>query len=106
MMTPHVWINNFSIEMEGKMPNPFIFAVMLSNNFNGKVFVCEDDFIVRINGEFYDFNGFIDSDDLNMDDYIPLDKLSLLENVKLYHYVKWWFVAPFVEDELYHINVN
>jgi hypothetical protein len=105
-MTPHTWINNFSAEMEGKMPNPFVFSVMLANNFNGKVFVCEDDFIVRINGEFYDFNGCIDSEDLDLDEYVILDKLSLLDNVKMYHYIKWWFINPFVEDELYHINMN
>lgn len=106
MMTPHIWINNFSIEMEGRMPNPFIFSVMLANKFNGKVFSCEDDFIVRINGEFYDFNGIIDTEDLDLDEYVIIDKLSILDDVKMYNYIKWWFIHPFIQDELYYINMN
>lgn len=105
-MTPHIWINNFLIEMNGATPNPFIFSMMLANEFNGKVLVFDDDYIVRIEGDYYDFNGLINKEDLDLDDYVVVNKLSLLDNIKMYNYIKWWFITPYIQDEIYHVNMN
>lgn len=92
--------------------SPFVFSLMLSNKFKGKVLIKESeddelpDVVVLIDNEYYDVFGVIDKHLITKDDYKTLDTLSLLSNVRFYHYIKWSFINEECEDQLYHNDIN
>lgn len=92
--------------------SPFVFSLMLANKFKGKVLVRESeddelpDIVVLIDNEYYDIFGVIDKYLITKEDYKALDTLSLLSNVRFYHYIKWSFVNEECEDQLYHNDIN
>jgi len=98
-MTPYIYIQNFRNELGGfNTPvNHIIFCTMLANKFNGEMFVMlEDemlvDIIVKIKGRYYDANGEIKEEDLDLGDFIRYDKLSVLYDTAAYNQIKWWFL--------------
>jgi len=92
--------------------SPFVFSLMLSNKFKGKVLIKESeddelpDVVVLIENNYYDIFGVIDSHLITKEDYKALDTLSLLSNVRFYHYIKWSFINEECEDQLYHNDIN
>ena len=92
--------------------SPFVFSLMLSNKFKGKVLIKESeddelpDIVVLIENNYYDMFGVIDKYLITKDDYKALDTLSLLGNIKFYHYIKWSFINEECEDQLYHNDIN
>lgn len=92
--------------------SPFVFSLMLSNKFKGKVLIKESeddelpDIVVLIDNEYYDVFGVIDKHLITKEDYKALDTLSLLSNIRFYHYIKWSFINEECEDQLYHNDIN
>lgn len=92
--------------------SPFVFSLMLANKFKGKVLIKESeddelpDVVVLIDDNYYDVFGVIDRYLITEDDYKALDTLSLLANIKFYHYIKWSFINEECEDQLYHNDIN
>ena len=92
--------------------SPFVFSLMLANKFKGKVLIkdSEDDelpdVVVLIDDNYYDVFGVIDRYIITKDDYKALDTLSLLANIKFYHYIKWSFINEECEDQLYYNDIN
>ena len=92
--------------------SPFVFSLMLSNKFKGKVLIKESeddelpDVVVLIEDNYYDIFGVIDRHLITKEDYKALDTLSLLSNVRFYHYIKWSFINEECEDQLYHNDIN
>ena len=92
--------------------SPFVFSLMLANKFKGKVLIRESedeelpDVVVLIEDNYYDIFGVIDRYLITKDDYKALDTLSLLSNVRFYHYIKWSFVNEVSDDELYYNDIN
>ena len=64
------------------------------------------DVVVLIDNEYYDVFGVIDKHLITKEDYKALDTLSLLSNVRFYHYIKWSFINEECEDQLYHNDIN
>ena len=92
--------------------SPFVFSLMLSNKFKGKVLIKESeddelpDVVVLIEDNYYDIFGVIDRHLITKEDYKALDTLSLLSNVRFYHYIKWSFINEECEDQLYYNDIN
>ena len=92
--------------------SPFVFSLMLSNKFKGKVLIKESeddelpDVVVLIEDNYYDIFGIIDRYLITKEDYKALDTLSLLADVRFYHYIKWSFINEECEDQLYHNDIN
>lgn len=92
--------------------SPFVFSLMLANKFKGKVFIKESeddelpDVVVLIEDEYYDVFGVIEKNLINEEYYKALDTLSLLANVRFYHYIKWSFINEECEDQLYYNDIN
>lgn len=92
--------------------SPFVFSLMLANKFKGKVLIKESeddelpDVVVLIDDNYYDLFGVIDRHLITKEDYKALDTLSLLANVRFYHYIKWSFINEECEDQLYHNDIN
>ena len=92
--------------------SPFVFSLMLANKFKGKVLIKESeddelpDVVVLIEDNYYDIFGVIDRHLITKEDYKALDTLSLLSNVRFYHYIKWSFINEECEDQLYHNDIN
>ena len=92
--------------------SPFVFSLMLSNKFKGKVLIKESeddelpDVVILIEDNYYDIFGVIDRHLITKEDYKALDTLSLLSNVRFYHYIKWSFINEECEDQLYHNDIN
>ena len=92
--------------------SPFVFSLMLANKFKGKVLIKESeddelpDVVVLIEDNYYDIFGVIDRHLITKEDYKALDTLSLLANVKFYHYIKWSFINEECEDQLYYNDIN
>lgn len=92
--------------------SPFVFSLMLSNKFKGKVLIKESeddelpDVVVLIDNNYYDMFGVIDKYLITKDDYKALDTLSLLADVRFYHYIKWSFINEECEDQLYYNDIN
>ena len=92
--------------------SPFVFSLMLANKFKGKVLIKESeddelpDVVVLIEDNYYDIFGFIDRHLITKEDYKALNTLSLLSNVRFYHYIKWSFINEECEDQLYHNDIN
>lgn len=92
--------------------SPFVFSLMLSNKFKGKVLIKESeddelpDVVVLIEDEYYDVFGVIEKNLINEEYYKALDTLSLLSNVRFYHYIKWSFINEECEDQLYYNDIN
>lgn len=92
--------------------SPFVFSLMLSNKFKGKVLIKESeddelpDVVVLIENNYYDIFGVIDRYLITKEDYKALDTLSLLADVRFYHYIKWSFINEECEDQLYHNDIN
>lgn len=98
-MTPYIYIQNFRNELGGfdKPINPIIFCTMLANKFNGEMFVMLDeemlvDIVVKIKDKFYDADGIVDEESLDIHDFIKYDKLSVLYDASAYNQIKWWFL--------------
>ena len=92
--------------------SPFVFSLMLSNKFKGKVLIKESeddelpDVVVLIEDNYYDIFGVIDRHLITKEDYKALDTLSLLADIRFYHYIKWSFINEECEDQLYHNDIN
>ena len=92
--------------------SPFVFSLMLANKFKGNVLIKESqddelpDVVVLIENDYYDIFGVIDRHLISKDDYKELDTLSLLANVRFYHYIKWSFINEECEDQLYYNDIN
>lgn len=92
--------------------SPFVFSLMLANKFKGNVLIKESeddelpDVVVLIDDNYYDVFGVIDRHLITKEDYKALDTLSLLSNVRFYHYIKWSFINEECEDQLYHNDIN
>ena len=92
--------------------SPFVFSLMLANKFKGNVLIKESeddelpDVVVLIEDNYYDIFGVIDRHLITKEDYKALDTLSLLSNVRFYHYIKWSFINEECEDQLYHNDIN
>ena len=92
--------------------SPFVFSLMLANKFKGKVLIKESeddelpDVVVLIEDNYYDIFGVIDRYLITKEDYKALDTLSLLANVRFYHYIKLSFINEECEDQLYHNDIN
>lgn len=92
--------------------SPFVFSLMLSNKFKGKVLIKESeddelpDVVVLIEDNYYDIFGVIDRYLITKEDYKALDTLSLLADIRFYHYIKWSFINEECEDQLYHNDIN
>ena len=101
---PYIYIMNFLSEVHN--PNPFVFCLMLANQFDGKVFWCDGDFITKIGDKYYDVEGEVLESELKLDEWARLDKLSVLESVESYEQCKWYYIQPFVEQDLYEYYPN
>lgn len=92
--------------------SPFVFSLMLANKFKGKVLIKESeddelpDVVVLIEDNYYDIFGVIDRYLITKEDYKALDTLSLLADIRFYHYIKWSFINEECEDQLYHNDIN
>ena len=92
--------------------SPFVFSLMLSNKFKGKVLIKESeddelpDVVILIEDNYYDIFGVIDRYLITKEDYKALDTLSLLADVRFYQYIKWSFINEECEDQLYHNDIN
>lgn len=92
--------------------SPFVFSLMLANKFKGKILIKESqddelpDVVVLIEDNYYDIFGVIDGYLITKDDYKALDTLSLISNVRFYHYIKWSFINEECEDQLYYNDIN
>ena len=97
---------------EIKNPNPFLFSLILANKFNGIVFIKDEqddsmsDFVVFINDKLYDQFGEVHFKDVDIENYITFDKMSVMFSAKQYHIMKWLFINEINEDELYYNDIN
>lgn len=106
------YINDFTSMV--REPNILLFSLMLANKFNGQVLMYQDekeydahpDIIVMINGKLYDMFGEIDNGTVELDSYMLFDKLSMLQNIKVYNYFKWVFINECNEDQEYYNEMN
>lgn len=103
-LTPYLYIMNFISEVPE--PNPFIFSLMLANQFKGKVLWCSGDFITAIDGRYYDAEGEVLAEDLDLIEWSELDRLSILESVDSYESVKWFFVEPQLTNDFCTYGLN
>jgi hypothetical protein len=104
------FINGFISEV--KRPNIFLFSLILANKFKGEVLIKDEidesmpDIVVLIGNDIYDMFGKIDNGIVNIDEYVVLDRMNLLFNIKFYNYSKWSFVYEENDDEMYYNDVN
>ncbi len=101
---PYIYINNFLSEIHE--PNPFVFCLMLANQFDGKVFFCDGDYLTKVGDRYYGVEGEVLEDELELDEWCRLDKLSILESVDGYHSSKWFYILPYVTQDLYEYYPN
>ena len=104
------FINGFVSEIN--RPNVFLFSLILANKFKGDILIKDEidesmpDIVVLIGDDVYDMFGKIDKNIINIDEYVVLNKMNLLFNLKFYNYVKWSFVYEENDDEMYFNDVN
>ena len=96
-MNPYIYTMNFLAEVDE--PNPFVFCLMLCNQFKGELLWCEGEYLAKIDGKYYGVEGEFDKEELVLEEWALLDKLSILESVDSYESVKWFFVNPQNDDE-------
>lgn len=102
-LSPSVFIMNFRAEVPN--PNPILFCLIMSNYYNGRMLKGSgvNDFYVLVYGKIYSTDGLVDDTELNQIDLIPVDRLSILENIRLYNVLKWLFIN---EDQHYYNDIN
>jgi len=101
---PYIFIMNFLAEVPE--PNPFLFNLILANQFKGEVLYCEGDFITKIKDKYYDVEGEVLSDELELHMWSRLDLLSIFETVESYEACKWFFTNPYIIQDLYDCHPN
>lgn len=103
-MTPYIYIMNFLAEIPE--PEPFVFCLILANQYKGEVLWNSGNFIVKIDGRYYDTEGEIYEDELDIVTWSNVDTLSVLESANSYEQMKWCFIEPYINNDILTYGAN
>lgn len=96
-MSIYMFIENLRNGIESKQYDPFMLSLIISYMYGGDIYSCEGDFIVKVGDDYYDIEGIVDQDELDIEEYIKIHNNHVQTISEEYELTRMNFLMPFVE---------
>lgn len=96
-MSIYMFIENLRNGIESKQYDPFMLSLIISYMYGGDIYSCEGDFIVKVGDDYYDIDGIVDKEDLDINEYMKLHNNHVQVISDEYELTRMNFLMPFVE---------
>lgn len=96
-MSIYMFIENLRNGIESKQYDPFMLSLIISYMYGGDIYSCEGDFIVKVGDDYYDIDGIVDKEDLDINEYMKFHNNHVQVISDEYELTRMNFLMPFVE---------